>query len=315
MIRTIVGGPYLGGSSRRSQKQYAREAKERYTQRVMTVSGRGEKSAKFTNEAITFTEADANGVHFPQSDALVIEAVICNHTVHRILIDNGSSVDILYADCLDKMGISRRELAAVSQPLYGFTGDSVMPIGRIDLPVTLGDRPNTSTAMSTFVVVPGGSQYNAVIGRPTLRSLRAVTSIYHQTIKFPASQGIGQVRGNQYESRSTYSEMVRAFAHPRGGKAPAEVHMVAGPPKPADESLDPRIQEEGPGPVEDLEEIQVDENEPSRKLRIGIGLMEPSKAELISFLKANLDVFAWTHEDMVGIDPDIICHMLNIDPK
>jgi hypothetical protein len=39
------------------------------------------------------------------------------------------------------------------------------------------------------------------------------------------------------------------------------------------------------------------------------------KESMIKFLKNNSDVFAWTHEDMPGIDPSVICHRLNIDPS
>ncbi|XP_024018170.1 uncharacterized protein LOC112090631 [Morus notabilis] len=110
VIRTIFGGPYLGSTSRRAQKEYAREAKEKFSQRIMNISGREAKAARYEDAEITFSKADARGIHFPQSDALVVEAVIGTYTVCRILVDNGSSMDILYADCLDKMGIPRSRL-------------------------------------------------------------------------------------------------------------------------------------------------------------------------------------------------------------
>ena len=49
-------------------------------------------------------------------------------------------------------------------------------------------------------------------------------------------------------------------------------------------------------------------------LKLGENLRCELKEELTRFLKANLDVFAWTHEDMVGIHPDVMCHRLNISP-
>ena len=56
-------------------------------------------------------------------------------------------------------------------------------------------------------------------------------------------------------------------------------------------------------------------NEPLRKLRVRRNLAGIVKEKLVEFLKANLDLFAWSHEDMVGIDPSVMCHHLNIDPK
>ncbi|XP_024022146.1 uncharacterized protein LOC112091827 [Morus notabilis] len=197
VTRTIFGGPYLGSTSRCTQTEYAREAKEKFNQRIMSVSGREAKAARYEEAEITFSEADANGVHFPLSDALVVEAMIGNHTVCRILVDNSSSVDIMYADYLDKMGIPRARLQNNTQPLYGFTEDCVIPEGMIELPMTIGDQPHTLTIMSRFLVVRGGDQYNAVIGCPTLRALKAVISIYYQMMKFLKPSKIRRVRRNQ----------------------------------------------------------------------------------------------------------------------
>ncbi|XP_024025798.1 uncharacterized protein LOC112092852 [Morus notabilis] len=115
VINTIFGGPYIDGTSRRAQ-EYAREAKD------MSVSGREVKAARYEEAEITFSDADANGVHFPQNDALVVEAMISNHTVCPILVNNGSSVDILYADCLDKMRIPRTRLQNIHNPYTASPG-------------------------------------------------------------------------------------------------------------------------------------------------------------------------------------------------
>lgn len=48
---------------------------------------------------------------------------------------------------------------------------------------------------------------------------------------------------------------------------------------------------------------------------IGLELPEPLKSKMIAFLMANLDVFAWSHEDMIGIDPAVACHRLYINPE
>ena len=79
------------------------------------------------------------------------------------------------------------------------------------------------------------------------------------------------------------------------------------------EDFDPReIDDEvKTGPVQDLEELSIDES--SKTLKIGVKLQEPVRAEMIAFLRSNLDIFAWQHSDMVGIDPNVICHRLNID--
>ena len=68
-------------------------------------------------------------------------------------------------------------------------------------------------------------------------------------------------------------------------------------------------------PTEVLEDISLDENNPERCTRVGADLEEKIKKDLIHFLKKNIDVFAWSHENMPGIDPSVITHRLNVCPS
>ena len=80
--------------------------------------------------------------------------------------------------------------------LVGFGGTRVYPLGVVTLPVTVGDYPQQITRDVTFLVVVCSSVYNAILGRPTLNSWKAVTSTYHLMIKFPTEYGVGEVRGD-----------------------------------------------------------------------------------------------------------------------
>ena len=68
-------------------------------------------------------------------------------------------------------------------------------------------------------------------------------------------------------------------------------------------------------PTEVLEDISLDENNPERCTKVGTDLEEKIKKELVHFLKKNIDVFAWSHEDMPGIDSNVITHRLNVCPS
>ena len=127
---------------------------------------------------LSFTDTDAEGVQFSYHDPLVITTMIGNHLVHRCLVDNGSSVDILYLDVLEKMRISPQSLRAAASSLHSLTGDSIIPEKSIEWAVSFGEEPKRSTTMSNFMVVKGRSFYNIIIGRPTLVAINAVTSIY-----------------------------------------------------------------------------------------------------------------------------------------
>ena len=67
-------------------------------------------------------------------------------------------------------------------------------------------------------------------------------------------------------------------------------------------------------PVEKLEEIIPDDSRPERMTRVGTLASSPVRQELMAFLRDNQDVFAWSHEDMPGIDPTIMVHKLNVSP-
>ena len=68
-------------------------------------------------------------------------------------------------------------------------------------------------------------------------------------------------------------------------------------------------------PTEALEEIPLDEEDPGKSARIGADLEGKIKKGLIYFLRKNIDVFAWSHKDMPGIDPSVITHRLNVHPS
>ena len=68
-------------------------------------------------------------------------------------------------------------------------------------------------------------------------------------------------------------------------------------------------------PTEVLEDISLDENNPEKCTKVGADLEEKIKKDLVYFLKKNIDVFAWSHEDMPGIDPSVITHRLNVCPS
>ena len=68
-------------------------------------------------------------------------------------------------------------------------------------------------------------------------------------------------------------------------------------------------------PSEVLEDIPLEEGNPEKITRIGTSIKEKTKQDLIQFLRKSIDVFAWSHEDMPGIDPSVITHRLNVYPS
>ena len=111
--------------------------------------------------------------------------------MHWVLVDNGSSTDILYYPTFQQIRIDRERLIPTNAPLVGFGGTRVFPLGMITISVITGNYPQQITRDVIFLVVDCSSAYNAILGRPTLNSWKAVTSTYHLMIKFPTKYGVG----------------------------------------------------------------------------------------------------------------------------
>ena len=120
---------------------------------------------------------------------------------------------------------------------------------------------------------------------------KASTSTYCLKIKFPTDDGVGEVKGDQVLARECYQAVLAA----------KENHTWV-------------IEEKDEDKVEVLETVELVDGQATKTTRIGTMLSPGIKAKLIQFLKENLDVFAWNHEDMPGIPPEIIQHKLNVNP-
>ncbi|GAV58418.1 hypothetical protein CFOL_v3_01952, partial [Cephalotus follicularis] len=157
---------------------------------------------------ISFSEADYEGVRLPHNDPAVVTLMVELFTMKRILIDSGSSADILYKHAFDQLRIPVDQLKPVKTPLVGFAGEMVHPLGSIDLSVVAGTAPRQTQVQMTFLVVDTPSPYNAIIGRPGLNLMEAIVSTRHILMKFPTRFGVGETQGDQQAARQCYKTVV-----------------------------------------------------------------------------------------------------------
>ena len=193
---TIISGPYIAGESHSTCDKYVKEAKNAPQIHVLKTEELPTKSTRWELEDIVFTEANTRWVHHLHVDALVIIVRIANSNVHRLLVDNGSAVDIIYLDAYKRMRLTESELSPTTSLLYGFIRDNVIPKGMVKLAMTVGEHPRVWTIVAKFLMVDYSSVVNWIIGRPLLKALKAITLIYHLTMKFPTAEGTRQLHGN-----------------------------------------------------------------------------------------------------------------------
>ena len=98
-----------------------------------------------TNQDMTFNEEDARGVKQPHNDPLVITLTIEKFNTQRILVDNGSSADIIYLSVFQQLKLDPRRLRPFDSPLVSFSGDRVYPKGIVTLTVTVETHPKQLT--------------------------------------------------------------------------------------------------------------------------------------------------------------------------
>ena len=122
--------------------------------------------------------------------------------VHRVLIDNGSSVNIIFASAFHKMGIGREKLEPGNTHLLGFSGEKVIPLRSVQLVLTF--PPFQATTTIKFLIMNAPLAYNMLLGKPSLNAIRAIPSTYHMVVKFPTKKGVGMVRGYQRVARECY---------------------------------------------------------------------------------------------------------------
>ena len=107
------------------------------------------------------------GVKQPHDDPLVIMLVIEGFNTKRILVDNGSSAEIIYLFAFQQLKLDPRRLHPFDSPLVNFSRDRVYPKGIVTLTVTVGTYPRQLTCQLDFLVVNCPTSYNVIIGKPT----------------------------------------------------------------------------------------------------------------------------------------------------
>ena len=124
----------------------------------------------------------------------------------RVMVDQGSAAEIMYPDLYKGPSLRAEDLTPYNSSLVSFEGNVIIPKGQIRLPVQTGSE----MVKVDFIVVDAYSPYTAIVARPWLHTLGAVSSTLHQKIKYPSKGQIEEILGDQTMARQC---MVAAIRH------------------------------------------------------------------------------------------------------
>ncbi|KAK6151632.1 hypothetical protein DH2020_014267 [Rehmannia glutinosa] len=260
----IAGGPTNGDSNR------ARKAHMRGEIRPIMEVG------VVQEPIVSFGAEDQRGVSPLHNDALVIAATIANFEVARIMVDTGSSVNVLFYEAYLRMGVEMEVI----------------------LPVTIEEQSRRKTQMVSFLVIDPFSTYNVIIGRPALNAFQDVVSTFHMKLKFVMENGVGEVLGDQQVARKCYMEAVRKGEQKKSKRMEVESERETNPLKMTKRKENEELDMMSVKPQEELMSVELVIGDPTKVTRIGTQLGSELAAAITSFLRENLDVFAWGAKDL-----------------
>jgi hypothetical protein len=165
----------------------------------------------------------------PGKFPLVLDPVVAEVRLPRVLIDGGSGLNLIFASTLRKMGLDLTDMLVPSKsPFCGIVlGNAVHPLGTMVLPVTFGTRENYRTEFIKFKVANFESSYHAILGRPTLAKFMAVPHYVYLLLKMPGRSGVLTLRGDLKKSYDCNQEVIQYASTVRVPDASEEVLAAA----------------------------------------------------------------------------------------
>ena len=176
-----------------------------YPSRVMSVARlstkdndrESKKAKKGALPVLGFSNEDKIGTIQPHDDALVVTLMIEGFDVKRVLVDQGSAVEVMYPHLYRGLNLKPEDLMAYDSLLVSFEGKIITPRGQIRLPI----QTSSDVVEVDFIVVNAYSPYTTIVARPWLHALGAVFSTLHQKVKYLSEGRVKEIMGNQTMAR------------------------------------------------------------------------------------------------------------------
>jgi len=127
----------------------------------------------------------------------VVTLRIGGYDVKRVLVDQGSAVQVMYPDPYKGLRLKPEDLTTYNSPLISFKGKTVIPKGQIRLPI----QTSSEVVEVNFIMMDAYSPYTAIVATPWLHALEAISSTLYQKVKYPSRGRVEEIVGNQPVAR------------------------------------------------------------------------------------------------------------------
>jgi hypothetical protein len=222
LLNSIIGG-FSGGGVTSSARKKIQRAMFRFSVKEDN-SLVGLAQSKPWRPIITFGPEDFEGIQPHFDDPMVVILRIANFGVKRVLIDQGSSADVLYYDAFQGLGLKVEQLKYFDGTLIGFSNEEVEVLGYIELEVVFGEGEHARMIPIKFLVIKCISTYNVIIGRTTINRLGAAFHTGFLTIKYPVGPNkVGKLVADQKAARECYNDALSK--RKQGMRAAAQAHQ------------------------------------------------------------------------------------------
>ncbi|XP_076884194.1 uncharacterized protein LOC143533232 [Bidens hawaiensis] len=233
---------------------------------------------EWKNEPVIFPRVKGRPCN---KNSLIITALIDHYRSHCVFFDTGSTSDIMYEQCYEKLDEDDKvRLRPIHAPVSRFGGKVMHPRGVISFPVTLSDGIHSRTEDVEFLVLLVTSKHDIILGHETIGDFNARPSTAHCAVGIPTRTSVAIIRINCHCFMAESS---------KPSKVPKQVQRT------------------------EPEKWVLSKKFPDQTITIGPAISEIVRTFLNQLLTRNVDIFAWQTADMTGVPRRIAEHKLRVN--
>jgi hypothetical protein len=234
---------------------------------------------RWSEVPITFSHADQwTSFSEPGRFPLVLKPVVAGSKLNKVLIEDGSGLNVIFTKTLKKMKVDITHMLTKStSPFYGIVlGNAAILLGSVVLPVTFGEtRENYRTEYIKFEVADFETSYHAILDRPAIAKFMAVPHYMYLVLKMPSPAGVLSLQGDLKISFDCDTEAMELAATNQVPNAIMDIYAASTKIAPSELDIPEKSDKDNkpqPAEVVEVKTIDLRTGDSSKTTTIGAGL-------------------------------------------